>query len=125
MIKAVVRTKLQVWPVLLRANQRLRGYPTQSTDYFFGGNYILDWKYVHIILLLKAKREKSRLLFIDLKHFVLSLYFLMTAYKLNIFTRTERFIVRWLAYFYHQYEGRHTESYAADGVNSGITVAYF
>lgn len=35
MIKAIVRTKLQVWPVLLRANQRLRGYPTQSTDYFF------------------------------------------------------------------------------------------
>lgn len=58
MIKAIVRTKLQVWPVLLRANQRLRGYPTQSTDYFFGGNYIPDLKYVYIILLLKAKRKK-------------------------------------------------------------------
>ena len=113
MIKAIVRTKLQVWPVLLRANQRLRGYPTQSTDYFFGGNYILDLKYVYIILLLKAKREKSRLLFIDLKHFVLSLYLLMTVYKLKIFTRTERFIVRWLAYFYHKYGGIHIESYAS------------
>ena len=124
MIKAIVRTKLQVWPLLLWANQRLRCYPTQSTDYFFGGNYILDLKVAYIILLLMAKREKSRLLFIDLKHFVLSLYLLMMAYKFNFF---DFLIYRALiGFFYHKYTAADTENLMqADGVNSGVTVAYF
>lgn len=112
MIKAIVRTKLQVWPVLLRANQRLRGYPTQSTDYFFGGKYFLDLKYVYIILLLKAKREKSRLLFIDLKHFVLSLYLSMTAYKFNFLHELKDLsCADWLIFTTNT--GADTESYAS------------